>query len=234
MKNKPRLSHAEEYLYKLSTKTKFGEFLAGVREKMGVPADGIGETITWRKDFEKLMDDPKKSLDLLVFTELAQFKYRIPLAYSPYISFYLCLGYIPRELEESFGVRILAPTRMTNPNDPYGEKEIGKYFPHEPYARLIVFATNTKSEVIKFIEENWHEVEKVFKEQGWSRPKKIRQTVHKKRNRLIHELWHKPTNELQEIAGLKSGYKEKLIRKILSDQGTPISEGYIRKLRYPK
>ncbi len=234
MKNKPKLNHAEEYLYKLSTKTKFGELLTEVRRKMDIPIDGIGETIEWKKEHEKLLNDPKKAFDLLIFTELAQFKYKIPLAYSPYISVYLCFGFIPNEFEEPFGVRVLAPSYMANLDDLYGEKEIHKYFPHEPYARLIVFGTSTKSEVIKFIEENWDEVEEVFKKQGWSRPKKIRQTVHKKRNYLVQGLWHKPTNELREIAGLKSGYKDTLIQKILSDQGIQMTEGHIRKLRYPK
>ncbi|MDD5760360.1 MAG: hypothetical protein PHI06_14935, partial [Desulfobulbaceae bacterium] len=158
-------------------------------------------------------------------------KYRIPFAYAFYLHDYISYSRTFPDHDVSF-VTIGQPTKHTfEPFDPDHE---GYYQRRgEPYAKLLISGDGHKSDVLKYIENNWDKIEDILKEQGWTRPKKIRKTINKDRNRLVKQLWLCSTKELQKLADLNdTKYKDRLIQKVLKKRGISLSEGYIRKLRY--
>ncbi|MFA5413255.1 MAG: hypothetical protein WC348_01815 [Patescibacteria group bacterium] len=236
MKKGDRPNPGEEFLYKLSGQPKFNEYLIGWRERIGVPKNGLGKVVKWQEEWDRLINNDRAAFNILVAAEHLQMKFKIPIAYAPFIRLYLCFGYIPKELNEVEVAKVCLPAHLLDPGDRDGDKEkdLRTYFPYEPYAKLIIFGTSRKSDVIKFIAERWGEVEEVFKKQGWVRPKAVRRTIYKERNLLVKELWRKSTKELQKEAGSSGTYKDLLIQKILAKREMDVKDGYIRKMRYSK
>ena len=242
MKKGDKPNAAEEFLYKLFSQPKFNEYLANYRKRAGIPKDGLGKTKNWKKEWNLLINDPKKAFVILVATEHLQTKFKIPVVFTPFIRFYFCFGYVPKEFSKRVNVaKICPPIHLLNPEHENEEEEIQTYFPYEPYAKLLIFGTSRKSDVIEFIEKNWNKVESVMKRQGWVRPKMVRRTIYKRRNLRIKELNRKTLKELQKEAdpdgtyyeGFSPKYKHLVIQKILKKEGYgEVNDGYIRKIAY--
>lgn len=229
------INKAEEFLYKLSLQPKFAEFLTTFRDNSGIILDGSVKNEQWQDKWNSLINNPEIAFRILVYSELAQRKFKIPISYAPFIRLYMCLGYIPKELNEVEPAKICPPPFMLKNGETDEEKEIKKFYSKEPYVKLLIFGTSTKSDIIKYIKNNWDKIEKILEQQGCKPKGRIRQSPKKKRNYYIKRLWEKPLKELQEMANSKNNYKDLLIQKILKNDGYgEVNEGYIRSLNSNK
>lgn len=235
-KGDKKVNPGEEYLYKLSLDPKFNEDLITERINLGIPQDGF--TIDSNDFSNWLKTSGKDVVDITDVWNNISKKYKISSLFSSYLNDYLFFGKNRTHEKINIVARILPPTKQDFESidfDMDAEKHL--QLRNEPYARLIIFGNGRKSDVIKYIEKNWGEVENVLKQQGWTPRPVIRRTQFKERNKLIKELLQKTTSELQKIANSKNKiktnikYKDLLIQQILKNEGyNHISEGYIRKM----
>lgn len=219
MRKSDRPNPGEEFFYKLSLGPEFEKDLRRERIGIGIPKNGFK---TKEEQQYWLRKNSKKIITISTVWQRLRARYKIPKSYLfPYLNSYLFFGKIPNWKPPV--------AQIGSPVDNL-ENDIENYI-DEPYAKVIIFGNATKSDAIKFITEEWDNIEKILKKQGWSRPPKIRRTIHKERNILIKQLWRKPKRGLQKELNSITTQKELLIQRILKKRGfVDVNEGYIRKM----
>jgi len=160
-----------------------------------------------------------------------QKKYDIPLAYLFGLNDYLFFNeYRSGEWERFDPAVLLPPEHILNDED----IDLEEFYKDnkEPYVKLLILSNSKKTDVIKFIRNNWERVEEILKRQNWTPKDRVRKTIYKKRNRYIKELLQKPIKELQKKVGETiCTDKDILINLILQKEGFGnVNEGYIRKM----
>lgn len=222
MKKGDRPNPGEEFLYHLAGKRGFQQDLAQVRKQLGIPLNGFPGQVAFKGWLKKA------DMFSLLAVEL-QFhkKYKISIAYQQQLDDYLFFG---RVLKSYKPVPVVID-RCAHRKNSFGNIEELYREIDEPYAKLLVLGSASKSDVLSFIDSNWKHIDEALVEQRGER-KTIRKTTHKERNLLIKKLFQEPTKALQQKAGSSSTYKDTLIQKIMTKRGYKMSEGQIRKLRY--
>jgi len=232
----------EEFFYKLSLRPDFNQFLIDFRKKVGIPKNGLGRAGKWEEKWDRLISKSNIAFHILVSAEHVQTRYKIPKAYAQFIRFYICFGYIPDEFNKSDIARICPPVHILSPGNIDEEQELRSYFSYEPYAKILIFESGSKSDVLKFIKENWSAVEKIIeKQRGFSR-KRVRKTIYKYRGQVVKKLWRKPLKELQRKAKtdettIMTNERDLLVAKILVKLGLAkkeLSGGCIRRIANEK
>lgn len=225
MKQDSKPNPGVEIFHKLSLKEEFGKDLIEARKVLGIPERGFKEQVERLNWYEQ----PHDSLLLIDMWLKLRKKHKIPLAHMLALEDYLFFdraGAITQQIPEP--ALILPPAHTLDEDDPDMEEFYSRN--DEPYVKLIIPGSSTKSDILDFLRENWSRVEDVLKQQGWTRPRRIRKTEeeNRKRDKRIKELWRKTKKEL---GNEDAHYKDLLIQKILKQEGFgDVNEGYIRKV----
>ena len=228
-------NRGEEFIYKLSLNEEFEKDIAATRAAFGIPERGIKTTKEeWIWSHSDAMDTFEYFDTLKKFCQ----SHKIPMGYEHSLESYILYGINSKlKLAEPTVARIVHPqkiklTALKNSIEGYYQRH------GEPYAKILVFGNGSKSDVLRYIEKNWSDVEDVLKKQGWNKLRKIKKTIYKERNIFIKQLWRKSINDLQELADQRdsagaphnSRYRDLLIQIILKKEFGEIGEGYIRKI----
>ena len=223
-------NYADELLYKLSADKELEKDILEIRSNFGIPKSGLG---SFDKKIDFLLEQYSPELDTGI--KNLRNKYGVSIAYEyAFDDFVLSggLGFGNSNHEPLFAM-IQPP-----PIDDLTDFEYGLLGRGEPYVRLLMFASATKTQILNFIDQHWNEVESLFSNQGVERPKRIRRVVHKERNLLIKKLYKMRIEELQILADRedpanrphKARYKDLLIQTILRPKYGKITDGNIRKI----
>lgn len=228
-----RSNPGEEFLYKLSLKPEFQLDLINARKRLEIPDNGFSNGQEKTNRFKQ----PLKIILFISTLESLSRDYKIPKPYIGILDRYVCFNDVFSKKQGLPDVAsIEPPAGMLKPTDINMESYYWESA--QPYAKLLIFGSSRKSDVIKFIEKNWNKVEEILKKQGWTRPKTVRRTLFKKRNQRIKELYMiRSVEELQKIADpegdQETSTKQRylLIQNILRKEGYgEVDDGYIRKM----
>lgn len=224
------INKGDEFIYKLTFNDEFVKDIEVARIRFKIPQRGV----TTEEEYQKIVDaGVLEDINAVKLVGSIKRKFKIPLAYSPALECYLFFGadknYLAGEPEPDF-------VSIQSPRDNFFEKLLDEK--DAAYVKILVLENGTKNDVLKCIENKWHEVEEIFKKQGATKPKRVRQTPNKERTWRIRELWRKPINELRRTAETVDPArkpfdrtpKDILIQIILRSEFGQIDDGYIRKI----
>jgi len=223
----------EEFFYKLSLRQEFQQDILSARKQLGILERGLAsedDRIEW------LSANKDKAFNFMGIELGLKERYKIPLEYWIFISEYIFFGESRGVLKSNIAP-VVIDEHAHEEGDRYRYGDIEGFYREtgEPYAKLFILGTASKTGVINFINKNWGKIEDVLDVQRGQKRKRVRKTTNKERNRLIKELWRKSAKELRQEADSRATDKEILISKILKVRGFGnIDEGYIRKMSAKK
>jgi len=210
MKKKSGDKKAEELLFRASQKESFEGDLVSIREEYNIPTNGfetMKESGNWRfanraKIAEFIVNECKETAEAVLKEreydrDLVKMlrKYELPVTL-----LYLLEAYVL--YNKPFDVpyeKLYFACAIDNPKwagGPLSEDEHWEYM-GIPYVRLLIHADTNRSDVKKYIDDNWWDIKRYFKSDT-NKKKRIRVSTHKDRDNLIYELSKKTVKELKE------------------------------------
>lgn len=231
-----KTNKAIELLYKLSFRDDFKQDIEQTRHMLGIPKKGFKnmkyeDNLKWIKDKKTAVNFNKMTFSFIE-------KYSIPHSYHWMFQEYLQTGKLETRQTGNEQVAFIDPTAHKT-EFPLGFLDYHYRKSGEPFVKLFIFGNNSKTDVKKFIDKYWKNIEDSFLEQGCKLGKRVRKTINKDRDILIIKLSKKPIKELRkklEQKGgsfLKSDSRDDIISKLLileSPKSFRAKSGYIRKI----